>query len=102
MEGFQPKLWDELSKEERAKMLCYLMYLKEKRDRSVKGQGCANWRPQEVYTSKQDTTTPTVTLAGLMITCVINAFEQQDVASLGIPLQTKTPKDEEDVHIILE
>ena len=39
MEGFQPKHWDELSKKERAKALCYLMYLKEKKDRSVKGQG---------------------------------------------------------------
>ena len=30
MEGFQPKYWYELTKEERTKALKYLMYLKEK------------------------------------------------------------------------
>ena len=46
MEGFQPKHWFELTKDERASALKYLLYLKEKRDRNLKGQGCANGRPQ--------------------------------------------------------
>ena len=37
MEGFQPYHWYELTEEERAEELKYLMYLKEKRDGSLKG-----------------------------------------------------------------
>ena len=58
-----------------------------------------------MYTSKKNTTTPTVALADLIITCVIGAFEQQDMATLDIPgafLHTNMPEDEEDVHVILE
>ena len=46
MEGFQPKHWHELTKEERVNALKYLMYLKEKRDGLVKGRGCADGRSQ--------------------------------------------------------
>ena len=46
MEGFQPKHWYELTKEERAWALKYLMYIKEKRDGKLKGRGCADGRPQ--------------------------------------------------------
>ena len=36
MDGFQPKKWDELSKDERTKALRYLMYIKEKHDGKVR------------------------------------------------------------------
>ena len=40
--GFQSKHWYELTKEERTKVLKYLMYLKKKRDGRTKGRGCAD------------------------------------------------------------
>ena len=58
-----------------------------------------------MYTSKQDTAAPTVAHASLVISCVIDAFENRDVATLDIPgafLQTKMPDDEDEVHVILE
>ena len=45
MEGFQPKHWYKLTKEERTKALKYPMYLKEKRDGRIKGRRCADRRP---------------------------------------------------------
>ena len=51
MEGFQPKHWHELTKEERMQALKYLIYLKEKRDGKIKGRGCADGRPQRLYTT---------------------------------------------------
>ena len=44
-------------------------------------------------------------LLGLILTCVIDAFEGRDVATLDIPgafLQTKHPKNDDDVHAILD
>ena len=81
------------------------MYLKEKRDGSVKGHGCADGRPQKVYMSKNECSSPTASLAGLIMTCVIDAYEKRDVATLDIPgafLQTRMPDGEEKVHVMLE
>jgi hypothetical protein len=105
MEGFQPKHWDELTRDERAKALRYLMYIKEKRDGKIKGRGCADGRSQRMYTPKHETASPTVSLAGLIMTCVIDAFERRDVATVDIPgafLQTKMPDDEDDVHVMID
>ena len=81
------------------------MYLKEKRNGIIKGHGCADGRPQRLYTDKSDSSSPTAFLAGVMTTCVIDAYEQRDVATVDIPgafLQTKMPKDEKKVHVILD
>ena len=104
MEGFQPKHWHELTDKERASALKYLMYLKEKRDGRIKGRGCADGRPQRVYTTKAESSSPMASLAGLIMTCVIDAYAGRDVATVDIPwafLQTKMPS-EEKVHVVLE
>ena len=105
MDGFTPKHWHQLTKEERVRALKYLMYLKEKRDRKVKGRGCADRRPQQLYTNKNETSSPTAALPAIMLTCTIDAFEKRDIATVDIPgvsLQTKISKEEHDVHVILE
>jgi len=38
--------------DERKKALRYLMFLKEKHDGSIKARGCADGRPQHIYTNK--------------------------------------------------
>ena len=40
-----------------------------------------------------------------MLTCMIDAFKRRDVATVNIPgtfLQTKMPKGEDNVHVILD
>ena len=40
-----------------------------------------------------------------MLTCIIDAFEKRDIGTVDIPgefLQTKIPKGEDDVHVILD
>ena len=85
MEGFQIKHWYELTKEERTKALKYLMYLKEKRDRRIKGRGCADRRPQQIYTKKIDASSPTASLSAIMLTYVIDAFERRDFTTANLP-----------------
>jgi len=105
MEGFQPKHWHELTEEERAQALKYLMYLKEKRDGTVKGRGCADGRSQRMYMTKMETSSPTASLAGLIMTCVIDAYENREIATVDVPgafLQAKQPKEDKDIHVILD
>ena len=85
MEVFQPKHWYDLTKEKRTKAPKYLMHLKEKIDRRTKGRGCADGRQQQEYTKKIDTSSPTASLATIMLTCMIDAFKKMDVATVDIP-----------------
>lgn len=105
MEGFQPKHWYELTKEERADALKYLMYLKKKRGGRIKGRGCADGRKQRAYIPKAEASSPTATLQGIMLTCMIDAYEKRDVATVDIPgafLQAKMPEEDRDVHVVLD
>merc|ERR1712127_855965 len=78
MDGFTPKHWHQLTKEERVRALKYLMYLKEKRDGKVKGRGCADGRPQRLYTNKIKTSSPTAALIAITLTCMIDPFKIRD------------------------
>jgi hypothetical protein len=81
----QPISKNDLSPEERKGALRYLMSLKEKRCRKIKGRGCADGRPQRDYMSKEDNSLPTVATEALMLTSVIEAIENRDVATCNIP-----------------
>jgi hypothetical protein len=54
--------------------LQYLMFLKEKRCSTMKGRGCADGRRQREYMSKQETSSPTITIEALILSCVIDAI----------------------------
>ena len=58
---------NEMSHEERKKVLRYLMFLKEKRDRTIKARGCVDCRPQRIYTNKEDTSSPTISIEAMML-----------------------------------
>ena len=61
------------------------MFLKEKRDGSIKGRGCADRRPQREYITKEDSTSPTIAIEALMLSSIIDAPERRDVATCDIP-----------------
>ena len=79
------------------------MFLKEKRDGSIKGRGCADRRPQREYITKEDSTSPTITIEALMLSSIIDAHERRDIATCDIPgafMQSKT--EGKKVHVKLE
>eukprot|EP00984_Skeletonema_dohrnii_P028998 scaffold19286_cov169-Skeletonema_dohrnii-CCMP3373.AAC.1 len=77
----------------------------KKRDGRIKGRGCADGRKQHAYIPKAEASSPTATLMGIMLTCMIDAYEKRDVATVDIPgafLQTKVPEDDRDIHVVLD
>jgi hypothetical protein len=64
----------EVNKNVRYKALNYLMFLK-KRCGKIKARGCANGRPQREYISKDESSSPTVSIYALMISCLMDAIE---------------------------
>jgi hypothetical protein len=79
------------------------MFLKEKRNGDIKGRDCADGRSQRDFMEKADTLLPTVSTEALILSCMIDAKEDRDVATADIPeafLQTEYNKG--DTHIQIE
>ena len=84
-EVIRPRSKDEMTDEEREAALQYLMFLKQKRDGTVKGRGCADGRKQRPYTTKEEASSPTVATESVMLSCTIDAKEERDVGVVDLP-----------------
>ena len=79
-----PHSRNDISHEERKKALRYLIFLKEKRDGTIKARGFADGRPQRIYTNIEDTSSPTMSIEA-MLSCTIDAKQSRYVVVSDIP-----------------
>jgi hypothetical protein len=74
-----------------------LMFLTEKRDKSVKGRMVYNQKPTREWLSQEDAASPTAALESILMSGVIKAKEERDVMTCSIPnafIQAYLPKKE--------
>ena len=100
-EVLEPKDPNEMTREERRRALRYLMFLTKKRCGRIKGRGCADGRSQRDYTMKEDASAPTVFIESVMLSCVQDAKELRDVATVDIPGAFMHADMDEVVHVKL-
>jgi hypothetical protein len=100
-DAFAPQVGEELSEEQKKGALESLMFLKEKRDGTIKGRACADGRKQREGSNKSDATSPTVSLEAVLITSIIDAFEGRDVAIVDVPGSFLTADMDEEVLMCL-
>ena len=89
----------------RKQALGYLIFLKRKQSRKMKGTGYADGHPQQEYITKEESSSPTVSLNVLMGSCVMNALDNKKVITVDIPgtfLQGNLQQDEHPGYIIFE
>jgi hypothetical protein len=99
---FKPMHWKDLTETQRKTVLESHLFLKEKRDGKIKGRTVAGGNKQRDYISKEDATSPTVATESVLLSCIIDAAEERDVAVVDIPnafIQTRI-EDEQDMAII--
>ena len=99
---FKPKHWRDLTELQRKMVLESHMFLKEKRDGKIKGRTVAGGNKQRDYISKEDASSPTVATESVLLSCIIDAEEERDVAVIDIPnafIQTRV-EDEKDMAFI--
>jgi hypothetical protein len=82
---FAPLKVREMKPLERKKAQMALMFLTEKRDKSVKGRMVYNGKPTREWLLREDAASPTAALESIMITGVIEAKEERDVMRCDIP-----------------
>ena len=80
----QPLLPSEISPKVKSTALGYLMFLKKKRNGTIKARVCADGRPQRVYKTKEETSPPTACIESIFITTIIKAYEDRDFAVIDI------------------
>ena len=78
------------------------MFLKQKRNGTIKGRGCADGRKQHAYINKEDASSPTVAIESVMLSSVIDAMEERDVATVDIPGAFMQVDMDDLVHMKLE
>jgi hypothetical protein len=82
---FKPIYASELSELEKKNALDTIVLIEEKRDGRVKGRAVADGRKQRGIVTKEEATSPTASLEAVMLTCVVDAKENRDVAITDIP-----------------
>ena len=95
----QPINRKDLSPERKREALGYLMFLKKKRCRTIKGQGCADGCKQRAYITKEESTSPTISTKAVFLTAIINAWENRKVAVLDVPGAFVQVEMDELVHV---
>ena len=101
MATFFPLDPTKMSKDNRARAIVSLMFLKEKRNRDVNGWACADGRPQRDEFEKAKATSPTVAMESIFHTALVNALEERDVACFDIPGAFLHAEMDEDVIMML-
>ena len=102
---FEPVSIAEMTPDEKKKAVEALMFLTEKRDKSIKSRLVYNGKPTRSWLSKEDTSSPTVTMEGIFLTAIIDAKEGRDVLSADIPnafIQTPMPEAEVGERVIMK
>ena len=90
-----------MSYKERKKALRYLMLLKENIDWTLWARGCADDQSQCEYSTKADTSSPTMSLKAMMMSCAIDAKEGQQVSVTNIPGAFLHANMEADIQVLL-
>ena len=62
-----------------------LTSLLKRKDGTIKARKVLGGNKQHDYITKEDVSSPTVTAEAIMLTCVIDAQENRDVAVVNIP-----------------
>jgi hypothetical protein len=92
-----------LTKKQKEQILKSHIFVEQKRDGLIKARKVIGGNKQQDYITKEDVSSPTVTAEAVMLTCVIDAQEDRDIAVVDIPNAfVQTVVNEEDaVHRVI-
>ena len=88
---------ESLSDQEQRRALRAINLIKLKRCGKVKGRTCADGSVQRGYISKEDSSSPTISLQALFATWIIDSIEDRKVQTFDVPgvyLHAEIPEDE--------
>jgi hypothetical protein len=98
-DSYKPKHWHELTKKQKEQILESHIFVEQKRDGLIKAWKVIGGNKQQDYITKEDVSSLMATAEAVMLTCVIDAQEDRDIAVVDIPNAfIQTVVDEEDTE----
>ena len=82
---FITKHYKDLDVVQRKSILESHMFLKENKNGDIKGITVAGGNKHRDFISKEDSRSPTVSTQAVLLSCIIDAEEERDVAVINIP-----------------
>ena len=103
-DSFKPKLYHEMTQKQKARMVESFIFLKEKKDGTLKAQTVLGGNVQPDYITKDEASLPTAYTEAVIITAIVDNKERRDVATVDIPnaiCQTVITNADAEHHIIV-
>ena len=100
--SFVPKLWNKLSAEQKEKVLESHIFITQKRLGEITRRTVSGGNKQQGYIDKEDASSTTVLIKSVILTSIIDAIEEQEIAIVDIPsafIQTVVMDEEKRVII---
>jgi hypothetical protein len=83
--SFKPVHWKDVNKEKRKQILKLHVFVKRKRTGQIKARKVAGGNKQRDFISKENASSPTVATESVLITSLVDAQENRDVAIVDVP-----------------
>ena len=87
-DSFIPKHYKDLEVVQRKSILESHLFLKENKNGDIKGITVSGGNKQRDFISKEDSRSPTVSTEAVLLSCIIDAEEERDVAVIDIPMRS--------------
>ena len=84
----KPKHYRGINEDKKKSILEYQMFLKEKKDVTIKGRTVAGGNKQRDFITKKDSSSPTVSTESVILSCIIDSEEKRDVAVIDTPIRS--------------
>jgi hypothetical protein len=98
----EPKGMSELTNDQRLKVLQSHMFVVRKRTGETKARMVAGGNLQQGHVTKEESSSPTVSTESVLLTSIVDALEERDVAIINIPNAfTQTRVQDAKDHIII-
>ena len=98
--SFEPVHYKEIDEDQHKQILESHVFVKKKRSGQIKARKVAGGNKQRDFISKEDASSPTVATESVLLTTVVDAKENYDVAIIDVPnafIQTVIEDDEDKV-----
>ena len=83
--SFRPVKWNDLNERQRSMILESHIFMKMKKTGEIKGRTVAGGNKQRGYIDKEESSSPTVATESVIITAMIDAEEEREVAVIDVP-----------------
>ncbi len=84
-DSFRPKHYRELTPKQKARMVESFIFLKEKKDGTLKARAVLGGNVQRDYITKEKASLPTAYTEAVILTAIADAKEERDVATVDLP-----------------